>query len=241
MKNSTGIITYLPSNATGRFLIAESMEFDWKIPEREIVVSHLEGERQHGDKGIAFDDKGSLYVNVGARPRFSSHRVLRLYPWFNARCNKSVKRGFEVQFIGQRMSPTGSEVYCVSPSSYAYSFSRPERTVSTTCSHCVRPAWNSKSTSVPWRNSSALTPIESVGAPWEQDEKFPATLENVEEPTHSGRQLKELTRTEAWRAVTLLQSGIGLQTKSSEGAPDFRNNLRKPICKFPVPCLEPFL
>jgi glucose/arabinose dehydrogenase len=32
----------------------------------EIVVSGLEGERQHGDKGIAFDGKGSLYVNVGA-------------------------------------------------------------------------------------------------------------------------------------------------------------------------------
>src|SRR2546422_3757555 len=28
----------------------------------EIVVSGLEGERQHGDKGIAFDGKGSLYV-----------------------------------------------------------------------------------------------------------------------------------------------------------------------------------
>ena len=32
----------------------------------EIVVSGLEGEQQHGDKGIAFDGKGSLYVNVGA-------------------------------------------------------------------------------------------------------------------------------------------------------------------------------
>ncbi len=32
----------------------------------EIVVSGLQGERQHGDKGIAFDGKGSLYVNVGA-------------------------------------------------------------------------------------------------------------------------------------------------------------------------------
>ena len=32
----------------------------------EVVVSNLEGVRQHGDKGIAFDGKGSLYVNVGA-------------------------------------------------------------------------------------------------------------------------------------------------------------------------------
>ncbi|HUA22283.1 MAG TPA: hypothetical protein VMB25_26240 [Bryobacteraceae bacterium] len=34
--------------------------------EPEIVVSDLQGEREHGDKGIAFDGKGSLYVNVGA-------------------------------------------------------------------------------------------------------------------------------------------------------------------------------
>ncbi len=32
----------------------------------EIIVSGLPGERQHGDKGIAFDGKGGLYVNVGA-------------------------------------------------------------------------------------------------------------------------------------------------------------------------------
>jgi len=32
----------------------------------EVVVSGLQGEREHGDKGIAFDGKGSLYVNVGA-------------------------------------------------------------------------------------------------------------------------------------------------------------------------------
>jgi glucose/arabinose dehydrogenase len=32
----------------------------------EVVVSGLEGVNQHGDKGIAFDGKGSLYVNVGA-------------------------------------------------------------------------------------------------------------------------------------------------------------------------------
>jgi glucose/arabinose dehydrogenase len=32
----------------------------------EIVVSGLEGVAQHGDKGIAFNGKGSLYVNVGA-------------------------------------------------------------------------------------------------------------------------------------------------------------------------------
>ena len=32
----------------------------------EVVVSELPGARQHGDKGIAFDGKGSLYVNVGA-------------------------------------------------------------------------------------------------------------------------------------------------------------------------------
>jgi glucose/arabinose dehydrogenase len=32
----------------------------------EIVVSGLEGVSQHGDKGIAFDGKGGLYVNVGA-------------------------------------------------------------------------------------------------------------------------------------------------------------------------------
>ncbi len=32
----------------------------------EIVVSGLEGVNQHGDKGIAFDGKGSLYVNIGA-------------------------------------------------------------------------------------------------------------------------------------------------------------------------------
>jgi glucose/arabinose dehydrogenase len=32
----------------------------------EVVASGLQGERQHGDKGIAFDGKGSFYVNVGA-------------------------------------------------------------------------------------------------------------------------------------------------------------------------------
>jgi glucose/arabinose dehydrogenase len=32
----------------------------------EVVVSGLEGQRQHGDKGIAFDGKGSLYLNIGA-------------------------------------------------------------------------------------------------------------------------------------------------------------------------------
>jgi len=32
----------------------------------EIVVTGLPGVRQHGDKGIAFDGQGSLYVNVGA-------------------------------------------------------------------------------------------------------------------------------------------------------------------------------
>jgi glucose/arabinose dehydrogenase len=32
----------------------------------ETVVAGLPGVRQHGDKGIAFDGKGSLYVNVGA-------------------------------------------------------------------------------------------------------------------------------------------------------------------------------
>ena len=34
--------------------------------EPEIVVKDLPGVSQHGDKGIAFDGKGSLYVNVGA-------------------------------------------------------------------------------------------------------------------------------------------------------------------------------
>jgi glucose/arabinose dehydrogenase len=32
----------------------------------EVLVSGLPGVRQHGDKGIAFDGKGGLYVNVGA-------------------------------------------------------------------------------------------------------------------------------------------------------------------------------
>src|ERR1700734_3082023 len=32
----------------------------------EVVVMGLPGERQHGDKGLTFDGKGSLYVNVGA-------------------------------------------------------------------------------------------------------------------------------------------------------------------------------
>ena len=32
----------------------------------ETIVTGLVGERQHGDKGIAFDGRGSLYVNVGA-------------------------------------------------------------------------------------------------------------------------------------------------------------------------------
>ena len=32
----------------------------------EVVVSGLPGEREHGDKGITFDGKGSFYVNVGA-------------------------------------------------------------------------------------------------------------------------------------------------------------------------------
>jgi glucose/arabinose dehydrogenase len=34
--------------------------------EPETIVMGLPGVRQHGDKGIAFDGKGSLYVNVGA-------------------------------------------------------------------------------------------------------------------------------------------------------------------------------
>src|SRR5271168_2536107 len=34
--------------------------------EPETVVTGLPGVRQHGDKGIVFDGKGSLYVNVGA-------------------------------------------------------------------------------------------------------------------------------------------------------------------------------
>jgi glucose/arabinose dehydrogenase len=32
----------------------------------EVVVKDLPGVRQHGDKGLTFDGKGSLYVNVGA-------------------------------------------------------------------------------------------------------------------------------------------------------------------------------
>lgn len=32
----------------------------------EVVVTDLPGERQHGDKGLTFDGKGSLYINVGA-------------------------------------------------------------------------------------------------------------------------------------------------------------------------------
>jgi glucose/arabinose dehydrogenase len=32
----------------------------------EVVVSGLPGVEEHGDKGIAFDGKGSLYVNIGA-------------------------------------------------------------------------------------------------------------------------------------------------------------------------------
>ena len=32
----------------------------------EVVVSGLPGEREHGDKGITFDGKGSLYVNIGS-------------------------------------------------------------------------------------------------------------------------------------------------------------------------------
>ena len=32
----------------------------------EIIVTGLPGEEEHGDKGLAFDNKGSLYVNVGA-------------------------------------------------------------------------------------------------------------------------------------------------------------------------------
>ena len=32
----------------------------------EVVASGLEGRREHGDKGIAFDGKGSFYINVGA-------------------------------------------------------------------------------------------------------------------------------------------------------------------------------
>ena len=32
----------------------------------EVVVKDLPGEREHGDKGLTFDGRGSLYVNVGA-------------------------------------------------------------------------------------------------------------------------------------------------------------------------------
>jgi glucose/arabinose dehydrogenase len=34
--------------------------------EAEVVVSDLPGVREHGDKGLTFDGKGSLYVNVGS-------------------------------------------------------------------------------------------------------------------------------------------------------------------------------
>ncbi len=34
--------------------------------EAEVVVGDLPGVSEHGDKGLAFDGKGSLYVNVGA-------------------------------------------------------------------------------------------------------------------------------------------------------------------------------
>jgi glucose/arabinose dehydrogenase len=36
------------------------------VGQPEVVVSGIPGVRQHGDKGIAFDGKGYLYVNVGA-------------------------------------------------------------------------------------------------------------------------------------------------------------------------------
>jgi glucose/arabinose dehydrogenase len=32
----------------------------------EVIVAGLPGERQHGDKGLTFDGRGSLYLNVGA-------------------------------------------------------------------------------------------------------------------------------------------------------------------------------
>jgi len=32
----------------------------------EVVVAYLPSEREHREKGIAFDDKGSLYINVGS-------------------------------------------------------------------------------------------------------------------------------------------------------------------------------
>ncbi len=34
--------------------------------EAEVVVANLPGEREHGDKGLTFDGKGFLYVNVGS-------------------------------------------------------------------------------------------------------------------------------------------------------------------------------
>ena len=34
--------------------------------EPETIVADLTPDRQHGDKGIAFDGRGSLYINIGA-------------------------------------------------------------------------------------------------------------------------------------------------------------------------------
>src|SRR5438093_8902890 len=52
-------------NSIERFKLAPG-QLKPASPTPEIVVSGLEGVRQHGDKGIAFDGKGSVYVNIGA-------------------------------------------------------------------------------------------------------------------------------------------------------------------------------
>jgi glucose/arabinose dehydrogenase len=59
-----GYIYYATTNAIGRFKLAAGELKPSGEP--EIIAQDLTDRRQHADKGLAFDGKGGVYVNVGA-------------------------------------------------------------------------------------------------------------------------------------------------------------------------------
>lgn len=76
--------------------------------EAEVVVADLPGEREHGDKGIAFDGKGSLYVNVGAPSNACQPRDRRAHVAGDDPCPLLAEHGgiwkFDENKLGQKQS-----------------------------------------------------------------------------------------------------------------------------------------
>lgn len=74
----------------------------------EVVVADLPGEREHGDKGIAFDGKGSLYVNVGAPSNACQPRNRRAHVAGDDPCPLLAEHGgiwkFDENKLGQKQS-----------------------------------------------------------------------------------------------------------------------------------------